>query len=312
MGGCRGFGGVPAAIHLCPEAVAGGAIGQIVDGDIITLDAASGQLNVDADLSMRPTATDFAPDRWGGSWGFGRPLMRGCANRLRMLRQVAGSMSLPNGRGGLMQISDVISAGCVMPVIVIDKAQDAPALGDALLEGGMRTAEITLRTAAALDAIAAMAKSCPDLMVGAGTMMTAEQAMQVRDAGGCFAVSPGATDALIAACGAVDLPLLPGASSVSEMMQLGEKGFSLLKFFPASAAGGVDFIKALISPLPQFQFCPTGGITLADAPAWLALDNVPCLGGSWIAPRAMIYEGNFASIKQNASAAATLTKHGAK
>ena len=211
-----------------------------------------------------------------------------------------------------MQISDVIAAGCVMPVIVIDKAQDAPALGEALLEGGIRTAEITLRTAAALDAIAAMAQSCPDLMVGAGTMMTAEQARQVRDAGGCFAVSPGATDALIAACAEANLPLLPGAMSVSEMMQLGEKGFSLLKFFPASAAGGVDFIKALISPLPQFQFCPTGGITLASAPDWLALDNVPCLGGSWIAPRDMIAENDFATIKQNAIAAAALKKYRAE
>lgn len=209
-----------------------------------------------------------------------------------------------------MQISDVIAAGCVMPVIVIDDARDAAALGDALLEGGIRTAEITLRTAAALDAITAMAKSCPDLMVGAGTILAAEQARQVRDAGGCFAVSPGATDALITACGAADLPLLPGATSVSEIMQLGEKGFSLLKFFPASAAGGVDFLKALISPLPQFQFCPTGGITLATAPDWLALDNVPCLGGSWIAPRDVIAENDFAAIKQNAITAAALKKHG--
>ena len=207
-----------------------------------------------------------------------------------------------------MQISDVIAAGCVMPVIVIDDARAAPALGEALLEGSIYTAEITLRTTAALDAITAMARYCPDLMVGAGTVMTAEHARQVRDAGGCFAVSPGATDALIAGCAAAKLPLLPGASSVSEMMQLGEKGFSLLKFFPASAAGGVDFIKALISPLPQFQFCPTGGITLADAPDWLALDNVPCVGGSWIAPRDVIAENDFATIKQNAITATALAE----
>ena len=211
-----------------------------------------------------------------------------------------------------MQISDVIAAGCVMPVIVIDDARTAPALGEALLEGGIRTAEITLRTAAALDAITAMAQACPDLMVGAGTVMTAEHARQVRDAGGCFAVSPGATDALIAGCAEANLPLLPGASSVSEMMQLGEKGFSLLKFFPASAAGGVDFIKALNDPLPQFQFCPTGGISLADAPDWLALDNVPCVGGSWIAPRDVIAENNFATIKQNAITATALAKHEVK
>ena len=205
-----------------------------------------------------------------------------------------------------MNIQDIIAAGRVMPVIVIDKASDAVALGNALLEGGIKTAEVTLRTPEALEAIEAMAKACPDLLVGAGTVMSAENAVRVRDAGGCFAVSPGATDELIKGCEAVSLPLLPGASTVSEMMALGEKGFSVLKFFPATAAGGLNFIKALISPLPQFTFCPTGGITLATAPDWLALDNIPCLGGSWVAPQKLIAEQDFKAIAENARAASQL------
>ena len=205
-----------------------------------------------------------------------------------------------------MNIQDIIAAGRVMPVIVIDKASDAVALGNALLEGGIKTAEVTLRTPEALEAIEAMAKACPDLLVGAGTVMSAENAVRVRDAGGCFAVSPGATDELIKGCEAVSLPLLPGASTVSEMMALGEKGFSVLKFFPATAAGGLNFIKALISPLPQFKFCPTGGITLATAPDWLALDNIPCLGGSWVAPQKLIAQQDFKAIAENARAASQL------
>ena len=207
-----------------------------------------------------------------------------------------------------MNIQNIIAAGRIMPVILIDKARDASGLGNALLEGGIKTAEVTLRTPAALDAIEAMARDCPDLLVGAGTVMSAENAARVRDAGGCFAVSPGATDALIEGCEAANLPLLPGASTVSEMMALGEKGFSVLKFFPASAAGGLNFLKALISPLPQFQFCPTGGITLATAPDWLALGNIPCLGGSWVAPQKLIAEQNFKAIAENARAALQISQ----
>ncbi len=205
-----------------------------------------------------------------------------------------------------MNIQNIIEAGRIMPVIVIDKARDASALGNALLEGGIKTAEVTLRTPEALNAIEAMARACPDLLVGAGTVFSAENAARVRDAGGCFAVSPGATDALIEGCKAASLPLLPGASTVSEIMALGEKGFSVLKFFPATAAGGLNFLKALISPLPQFQFCPTGGITFATAPDWLALGNIPCLGGSWITPQKLIAEQNFKAIAENARAASQI------
>ncbi len=214
-------GNVPAAIHLCPEAVAGGPIAQIADGDIITLDAVSGELRVDADLTARPVKTDFVLN----TGGFGRPLMAGMRQQAGDAEQGGGVCPQPYDRGRSMNIYDIVAAGQVMPVIVIDKASDAPALGNALLEGGIKTAEVTLRTPQALAAIEAMATSCPELMVGAGTVLNAEHARQVRDAGGCFAVSPGATDALIQGCADVDLPLLPGASSVSEVMRLGEKGF---------------------------------------------------------------------------------------
>jgi len=205
-----------------------------------------------------------------------------------------------------MDIASIVAAGPVMPVIVIDDASNGAALGAALLEGGIRTAEITLRTPAALDAIEAMATSCPDLIVGAGTVINSTQARQVYDAGGRFAVSPGATDQLIDGCAKVNLPLLPGAATVSEMMTLHEKGVSMMKFFPAVAAGGLAFLQALASPFPQFRFCPTGGITVATAPDWLALANVPCLGGSWVAPQKLIAERDFETITKNARAASSL------
>ena len=153
-----------------------------------------------------------------------------------------------------MKIDKIIAAGHVMPVIVIDRAEDAAPLGNALLEGGIQTAEVTLRTPAALDAIEAMAKACPELLVGAGTVMTADHARQVRDAGGCFAVSPGATDALITGCSKAGLPLLPGASTVSEMMALGEKGFSVLKFSRPPPQAGYPLSRLWPAPLPNFNF----------------------------------------------------------
>ena len=161
-----------------------------------------------------------------------------------------------------MNIYDIVAAGQVMPVIVIDRASDAVALGNALLEGGIKTAEVTLRTPQALVAIEAMATACPELMVGAGTVLNAEHARQVRDAGGCFAVSPGATDALIQGCADTDLPLLPGASSVSEVMRLGEKGFFMLKFFPATAAGGLPLSRRWQARCHNFSFVQQAALRL--------------------------------------------------
>ena len=203
-------------------------------------------------------------------------------------------------------IREILNFGPVMPVIVIDDSANAVPLAKALLEGGIRTIEITLRTAAALDSIRAVADSCPDITVGAGTVTKAELATAARDAGAAFAVSPGTTRAVIEGCAGADLPLLPGASSASEMMALNDQGFDCVKFFPANAAGGTAFIKALVSPLPDISVCPTGGITEATAPEWLGLANVPCVGGSWVAPRDAIAEGASEVIATRARAAATL------
>ena len=205
-----------------------------------------------------------------------------------------------------MNIHDMLFLGPVIPVIVIDSADKAEPLADALLAGGIRTAEITLRTSAAIKAIEKMARNCPDITVGAGTVRTARDVQIAADAGSRFAASPGTTPSIIEGCQSAGLPLLPGASSVSEMMALVERGFSVQKFFPADAAGGVSFIKSLSSPFPDLTFCPTGGITEITAPDWLALPNVSCVGGSWIASRALIESGNFAEITNRARVAAHL------
>ncbi|MAU77552.1 MAG: keto-deoxy-phosphogluconate aldolase [SAR116 cluster bacterium] len=205
-----------------------------------------------------------------------------------------------------MTIHDILKLGPVMPVIVIDSADKAELLADALLAGGIRTAEITLRTPAAIKAIEKMARNCPDITVGAGTVRTARDAQIAADAGSRFVVSPGTTSSILEGCQSAGLPLLPGAASVSEMMALAEQGYSVQKFFPANAAGGISFIKSLSSPLPDLTFCPTGGITEITAPDWLALPNIVCVGGSWIAPQALIESGDFAKITNRARVAAHL------
>jgi len=205
-----------------------------------------------------------------------------------------------------MSIQEILALGPVMPVIVIDDSEQATPLAEVLLAGGIHTIEITLRTPAALDAIRAVSANCPDITIGAGTVNRAELAGAARDAGAAFAVSPGTTQDVISGCNAAGLPLLPGASTVSEMMALQAAGFEAVKFFPANAAGGTSFIKSLISPLPGLSVCPTGGITQDTAPEWLALSNVPCVGGSWIAPQAAIAQGDFDGIAARAGAAAAL------
>ena len=204
-------------------------------------------------------------------------------------------------------IPEILALGPVMPVIVIDRAEDGVALADALLAGGLKTIEITLRTPAALGAIKAIADARPNICIGAGTVISAELATAAKEAGAHFAVSPGTTQAVIDGCAAADLPLLPGASTVSEMMHMLEAGFTAMKFFPASAAGGTSFIKSLASPLPQITICPTGGISAATAPEWLALPNVKCVGGSWVAPQSLINAGDFTALETLARDAAGLT-----
>ena len=206
----------------------------------------------------------------------------------------------------MANIRSILALGPVMPVIVIDDAADAVPLAQALLEGGISTIEVTLRTQAALSAMEAIAKSCPDMVIGAGTVLTPTDAANARDAGAVFAVSPGATPSLIEGCADAGIDLLPGATSASEAMVLLEQGFDTLKFFPAVPAGGAPFLKSLASPLPQITFCPTGGITQQTVPDFLSLDNVSCVGGSWIASRGDISNKDFATITARASAAAEL------
>ena len=199
-----------------------------------------------------------------------------------------------------MSISKILSLGPVMPVIVIEQANHAIPLGEALLTGGIKTIEITLRTSAALNAIEQLAKHLPEIYVGAGTILTKENATQAKNSGAKFCVSPGTTSSIIDACDECNISLLPGASTVSEMLTLSEAGFSEIKFFPASAAGGLPFIKSLVSPLPNLKFCPTGGISYETASEWLSLVNVSCVGGSWIAPAKDINNQNFKEITARA------------
>jgi len=193
----------------------------------------------------------------------------------------------------------------IIPVLVIDDVAAARPLAEALIAGGLPVLEVTLRTPAALDAIRAMA-GVPGGHVGAGTLVTPADVRAAKEAGATFGVSPGATDELLAACEAEGLPLLPGAATASEAMALLARGYDMLKFFPAEASGGAPALKAIGAPLPQITFCPTGGITTANAETYLALDNVICAGGSWVAPKDLVAAGRWAEIEALARAASKL------
>ncbi|MCE8545342.1 bifunctional 4-hydroxy-2-oxoglutarate aldolase/2-dehydro-3-deoxy-phosphogluconate aldolase [Ruegeria pomeroyi] len=193
----------------------------------------------------------------------------------------------------------------IVPVLVIDDAAHARPLAEALVAGGLPALEVTLRTPAALEAIRIMAQ-VPGGVVGAGTLVTPEDVRAAKAAGARFGVSPGATDRLLAACEAEGLPLLPGAATASEAMRLLERGYDMLKFFPAEASGGAPALKAIGAPLPQIGFCPTGGVSPQNAESYLSLPNVVCAGGSWVAPKNMVAAGDWAGIEALARAAAAL------
>lgn len=193
----------------------------------------------------------------------------------------------------------------VIPVLVIEEARAAAPLASALVAGGLPVLEVTLRTPQALDAIRAMAE-VPGGIVGAGTVLDAEDVRAAKAAGAKFAVAPGATDGLIRACLAAELPLLPGAVTASEIMGLLAQGITTAKFFPAEAAGGARALGALGAPLPQVTFCPTGGIGPGNAADYLKLGNVACVGGSWVAPKDLVARGDWAGITALARAAAAL------
>lgn len=193
----------------------------------------------------------------------------------------------------------------VIPVLVVDKVSQARPLAETLVAAGLPVLEVTLRTPVALEVIREMS-AVPGSIVGAGTVLTATDVSAVKAAGAEFAVSPGATDNLLAAVNDHDLPLLPGAVTSSEVMELMEKGYDMLKFFPAEAAGGVSLLKSLGGPLPDVSFCPTGGINAKTAADYLALSNVLCVGGSWVTPKAMVEAGDWAGIAALARATVAL------
>jgi len=195
----------------------------------------------------------------------------------------------------------------VVPVIVIDDPRAAVPLAEALLGAGLATLEITLRTPRALECLTLMAATFPDACIGAGSIRSAAQMEMVKAAGARFAVSPGSSDQLVEAAIRSEMPFVPGAASASEVLRLQEQGYTLMKFFPAELAGGIPMLKALGAPLPEARFFPTGGISAELAPAYLALNNVTCIGGSWIAPDGMIASGDFAGIARRAADAARLT-----
>ena len=194
----------------------------------------------------------------------------------------------------------------VMPVVVVDSAADAVSIARALVAGGLPAIELTLRTAAALDAIRAIADEVPDILVGAGTVGGPGQAEQAVAAGAQFLVSPGVTGSLLHAMQDTGLPFLPGTATVSEALAALEAGVTELKFFPAAASGGTAYLKAIASPVPTARFCPTGGITAASAPSYLQLPNVGCVGGSWLTPGDAVAAGDWDRIARLATAAAAL------
>lgn len=206
----------------------------------------------------------------------------------------------------MMNTLELASHGPVIPVIVIERLQDAVPLARALVAGGVKVLEVTLRTPVALEAIAAMAAAVPEAIVGAGTLRSAVDVQAAKAAGAVFGVSPGYTAEVGAACRAAGLPLLPGVATASEVMAAQADGLSFLKFFPATAAGGIPMLKALAGPFPDVVFCPTGGISLATAPDFLALPNVKVCGGSWLTPADAVASGDWARITELARGASAL------
>ncbi|MGZ4500960.1 MAG: bifunctional 4-hydroxy-2-oxoglutarate aldolase/2-dehydro-3-deoxy-phosphogluconate aldolase [Nocardioidaceae bacterium] len=194
----------------------------------------------------------------------------------------------------------------VVPVVVLHDVAHAVPVARALVDGGLPVIELTLRTPVALDALERIATEVPEILVGAGTVVGPDQAKQAQSAGAQFLVSPGATDPLLDAMHETGLPFLPGVGTVSEVLRLLERGLTELKFFPASASGGAEFLKALASPVPQARFCPTGGITASTAPSYLSLPNVGCVGGSWITPADALASGDWERVRSLAAEATYL------
>lgn len=205
-----------------------------------------------------------------------------------------------------MTLLDIMRSSPVIPVIAIDDINHAVPLAKALVAGGIRVLEVTLRTEHGLPAIRAIAEQVPDAIVGVGTLTQSDEFEAARDAGAVFGVSPGLTPALIEAARRSGLPLLPGVMTPSEVMAAREAGFRQLKLFPAVPAGGVGMLNAIAGPLPDVTFCPTGGISQETAPQFLACRNVACVGGSWLTPKNAMNAGEWGLIESLAKAASEL------
>jgi len=205
-----------------------------------------------------------------------------------------------------MNIRDIMRASKVMPVIVIDRIEDAVPLAQALVAGGIRVLEVTLRTPVALAAVRAIAAAVPDAIVGVGTVTRPEQFAEAKAAGAVFAVTPGLTEELAQAAKAAGIALLPGVMTPSEVIAALGWGFDAMKLFPAEQAGGMGMLKAMAGPFADVLFCPTGGVTVESAPRFLALPNVGCVGGSWLVPKDRIAAGDWSAVTQLAREAAAL------
>ena len=207
-------------------------------------------------------------------------------------------------------IGQILAMSPVVPVIVIDDVTKAVPMARALLAGGIRVLEITLRTDSAMEAMRRIMAEVEGAIVGAGTVLTPAQLESVAKLGAAFAVSPGATDRLLDAAAASPVPLLPGTATPSEVMTVMERGYEFMKLFPAEAVGGIALLQSLASPLQGARFCPTGGIDAAKAERYLALPNVVCVGGSWLLPKQAVAEGAWSVVTELARAAMALRKSG--
>ena len=206
----------------------------------------------------------------------------------------------------LATIREILTSSPVMPVIVLDRVSDAVPLARALVAGGIRVLEVTMRTPAALDSVRAIRQDVPEAIVGVGTIVSVADFDAAAAAGAVFGVSPGSTDALLAHVAGKKFPFLPGCMTPSDLMRAMQAGFHAVKLFPAKQAGGIEMLKALGGPFPGIQFCPTGGIDATSAPDYLKLPNVACVGGSWPAPANLVNSGDWDAIRQRALAASTL------
>lgn len=206
-------------------------------------------------------------------------------------------------RKWLLDSSEVFASGPVVPVLVIENVEDAVPIANAMIEGGIKVLEVTLRTPAAIDVIREISENCPDAIVGAGTVTNAAQLKQVTEAGAKFAISPGLTSDLLDAGNEGSIALIPGIASISELMKGLDKGYTHFKFFPAEASGGVQSLKSIGGPFPDVRFCPTGGINPGNYKDYLSLSNVMCCGGSWLCPDAVVKEKRWQEITRLAAEA---------